>query len=67
MGAVRPVRGGSVMTLTPEQLAQIEADGRELCRRTRREQGLPPHVTDEKVLEQIAVLLRANDPERESA
>lgn len=45
---------------------ELEEAGRELCRRTRREQGLPPHVTDEKTLQQIAVLLRASD-DRESA
>jgi hypothetical protein len=38
------------------------AAGRDLARRSRAEQGLPPKVTDPKILQMIAALLQPPKP-----
>jgi hypothetical protein len=55
----RPARA-----LTDEE---IDEAGRELCRRTRAAQGLPPHVTDPVVLDRLAVIFRPTGSAKESA
>jgi hypothetical protein len=48
-----------------DERERIREAARELAERTRREQGLPPRVTDERTLELVAALLR--EPEKDAA
>ena len=40
--------------MSPDERERIREAGIELARRTRAEQGLPPHITDPATLEQVA-------------
>lgn len=44
--------------MTPGERERIAQAGREAARVTRLAQGLPAHVTDQRVIEQIAAIVR---------
>lgn len=48
--------------MNDRQLTEIQKAAREMAERSAREQGLPPKVTDPRVIERIAAILREPPP-----
>lgn len=53
--------------MTERELAEIRAAAREAATHSRAEQGLPEKITDAKVIEQMATLMRQPTDERKAA